>query len=264
MNKNLFSYFESAIRSLDFNEITNATQIPKSFLLDTDGELSSHYIPFDHVNTSAKIVLVGITPGFTQWKNAMKEAQIQLLGGATLESAHAAAKKVGAFSGTMRPNLIALLDSIGVQNWLKIDSCEKLFTKNSDLLQSTSILSHPIFVKGENYNGAPNMVRTIFLQKQIIEYFAKEAEQLKNALYVPLGPKVSEGLAWLVNQGVLNETQILDGLPHPSGANAERIAYFLGRKNKKDLSIKTNAEKLDEVRLTITKRVQLLSKSGAE
>ena len=263
MDKNLFSHYASAIRSLDLNKVTDAMQIPKSFLLGTDGGLSSHYIPFDHVNQSAKVVLVGITPGFTQWKNAMQEAQIQLLNGATLENAHAAAKNVGAFSGAMRPNLVALLDSIGVQKWLKIYSCDSLFTTNSYLVQSTSILSHPIFVNGANYSGAPNMIKTAFLQEQLLKYFAKEAEQLKTALYIPLGPKVSEGLGWLVKQGVLRDEQILNGLPHPSGANAERIAYFLGRKAKEALSIKTNAAQLDAVRTTITARMHLLGVSGA-
>ena len=35
-------------------------------------------------------------------------------------------------------------------------------------------------------------------------------------------------------------------MPHPSGANAERIAYFLGRKSREALCAKTDPAKLDQ------------------
>jgi hypothetical protein len=41
---------------------------------------------------------------------------------------------------------------------------------------------------------------------------------------------------------------VLNGLPHPSGANAERIAYFLGKKAKESLSVKTNPATLDSAK----------------
>ncbi|CAB3804771.1 hypothetical protein [Pararobbsia alpina] len=69
-------------------------------------------------------------------------------------------------------------------------------------MQTTSILRHPVFVDGANYNGTPNMVRTPFLLQ----------------------------LEWFEKRGLIPAGRILHGLPHPSGANAERIAYFLGRK----------------------------------
>ena len=37
--------------------------------------------------------------------------------------------------------------------------------------------------------------------------------------------------SWLVYQGLMPAAQMLSGLPHPSGANSERIQYFLGRKD---------------------------------
>lgn len=259
MDTNLFSQFAPAIRNVDLNKVTDASKIPSEFLLGTDGALTSHYIPFDYVNANAKVVLVGITPGFTQWKNAIREAQQQQLNGASMQDTREAAKRTGAFSGAMRPNLVAMLNAIGVQKWLKIASCETLFGINSELVQTTSILRHPIFVSGENYNGTPSMIKTPFLQKQLLEHFAQETTQLKNPVYIPLGPKVSEGLSWLVKEGVLKEDRILNGLPHPSGANAERIAYFLGRKDKDALSLKTNASQLDAVRSLLISRVIALS-----
>ena len=57
----------------------------------------------------------------------------------------------------------------------------------------------------------------------------------------------------------MKKDRILDGLPHPSGANAERIAYFLGRKNKDALSVKTNAEKLDHAKSSMIRKIQALN-----
>jgi hypothetical protein len=255
MDHKSFSHYAQAIRNLNLGAITSAAQIPAEFLLGRDGPLTAHYIPFDVVNPSAKVVLVGITPGFTQWKNAMAEAQRQLQAGASAEAARVAAKRTGAFSGAMRPNLISLLDAIGLQRWLGIDSCEALFGAHAGLVQTTSILRHPVFVNGENYNGTPSMIRTPFLQKQLLDHFAREAAELANPVYIPLGPKASEGLRWLAKEGVVKEDRILSGLPHPSGANAERIAYFLGRKDRSALSAKTSAVQLDAARAALLLRV---------
>jgi hypothetical protein len=77
----------------------------------------------------------------------------------------------------MRPNLVNLLNAIGLQRWLKIESCEALFGLHVDVVQTTSILRHSVFVNNENYNDAPNMVKTPFLRSQMLDYFAKEAAQ---------------------------------------------------------------------------------------
>lgn len=258
-NNNRFAQFAAAIQTLNLDRIGQPSDIPASFLLGQDSPLTSHYIPFDYVNPSARLVLVGITPGFTQWKNAMREAQRQLAAGVSMDAAHLAAKRTGAFSGAMRPNLIALLDHIGLHRWLGLASCEELFGAAAHLVQTTSILRHPVFVDGANYNGAPSMIRTPFLQQQIDRHFVEEAKSLGNAVFVPLGPKVSEGLDWLASRGVMPADRILHGLPHPSGANAERIAYFLGRKERSTLSAKTNAEKLDAVSQDLRSRVLQLA-----
>lgn len=253
-----FAKFAPIIRALQTEGITCPANIPASFLLASDGSLTSHYIPFDRVNASARLVLVGITPGFTQWKNAVKEAQRQLIAGASLDDAHERAKQTGAFSGAMRPNLVALLDCIGLHELLGLRSCADLSSSATHLVQSTSILRHPVFVNGQNYNGAPNMTRHPMLRQQILTHFAEEVEQVPNALFIPLGPRVSEGLDWLMAQGELSADRVLHGLPHPSGANAERIAYFLGRKPREHLSRKTDPDKLDAVRQVLSAKVQQL------
>jgi hypothetical protein len=254
----LFARHRDAIRTLDLAAVVDAHSIPPPFLLGREGRLSSHYLPFDHINTDARVVVAGICPGFTQWKNAMREAQRQLLAGAPDAGVLRAAKIAGAFSGPIRPNLVALLDAIGVQHWLGLAGCASLFGEHAHLVHVTSVLRQAIFVNGVNYNGTPDMVRNPFLRRHLLEYFAEEARRLPGAIYIPMGPRVSEALSWLAQQGVLDGERILHGLPHPSGANAERVAYFLGRKDRATLSSKTNGDQLDAVKAALLARMARL------
>jgi hypothetical protein len=102
------------------------------------------------------------------------------------------------------------------------------------------------------------MVTTPLLQSQLLDYFAAEAAQLPDAVYVPLGPRVGQALSWLARRGVLDEGRILHGIPHPSGANAERIAYFLGRKEKSALSSRTNGDQIDADRRALRAKMAVL------
>ncbi|MGZ5203188.1 MAG: hypothetical protein ACXWC4_25770, partial [Telluria sp.] len=198
----------------------------------------------------------------------MRAAQHGLREGRPLPALLRAAKYTGAFSGAIRPNLVALLDSVGLQRWLGIASCASLFGLDAHLMHVTGALRQPIFVddanKGRiNYNGAsPNMLTTPLLQEQLLAYFGQEAARLPDAVFVPLGPKVSLALSWLARRGVLDEARILHGIPHPSGANAERIAYFLGRKDKAALSSRTNGSQIDADRLALRDRMAALGMPG--
>jgi hypothetical protein len=254
-----FPSFRDLILDTDPDAVATPAQIPDGFLLAQAGALSAHYIPFDYVNRSARLVLVGISPGFVQWKNAVREARRRLALGAPADDVLRAAKYTGAFSGAIRPNLVALLDHVGLQRWLGIASCASLFGEHAHLMHVTAVLRHPIFVAGKNYNGAsPNMLTTPLLQAQLLDYFAAEAGALPDAVYVPLGPKVGLALDWLARRGVLAPERILHGIPHPSGANAERIAYFLGRKDKATLSSRTNGTQIDADRSALRARMAAL------
>ena len=256
----LFDRYADAIRRLDLAAIATSRDIPEQFLLERDGRYSSHYIPFESVNLGARVVVVGISPGFVQWKNAMREAQRQMALGADRDTVLRAARQAGAFSGAIRPNFVALLDAIGVQRWLGIASCATLFDLDADLVHIGAILRHPVFVDGKNYSGTPAMPRHAFLREETLRWFAHEAAALPDALYIPMGASVSEGLDWLAGQGIVKPERILHGLPHPSGANAERVAYFLGRKERAALSSKTNGAQLDAARQALLMQMEGLMK----
>ncbi len=255
----LFEHFSPIIKSLTREELKNSHVLRQKLKLADNENLQVCYAPFEYINTQARVVIVGITPGHTQMLNAVLTLKEQLVNGANKEEALIAAKKTAAFSGAMRPNLVALLDKIGLNQWLRINSCDALFAEAAHLVQTTSILRNPVFIKGENYNGHPSMVNNTLLKNQLITYFGEDVKALPDAVFVPLGDKVTDGLNFLASEGMLPKSQILEGLPHPSGANAERISYFLGKKDKNALSIKTNANKIDEAKEGITAKVLALS-----
>ncbi len=240
--------------ALDFT-----SSLPKELLLTSEGNLETFYAPFDHINAGARIVLCGITPGFQQASRALEEACRQLRQGATMEQAKVAAKATASFAGPMRSNLINMLDHVGVQRLLNIDSCARLFDSHRHLVHYTSALRYPVFVDGQNYSGSPAMLTRSSLRRQVETHLAEEIRLLgPQCLYVPLGPKVAEVFQYLQTNGLLKSEQILDGLPHPSGANAERISYFLGNKSREMLSTKTNPAALDKAKVRILEKLRKL------
>lgn len=212
--------------------------------LAEDGPLRVAYAPFEHVALNARLVVVGITPGRTQAIAAIRAAQVAFANGKTLAETLRSAKLTASFSGAMRSNLVAMLDGIGVAQHLGLKSAAELFTSGGERVHLTSALRYPVFKDGENYNGAPDMIRTPLLRRMIETHLAEEARLLPNALWLPLGPKAGQALRHLAGMGLLDPGRVLEGLPHPSGANGERVAVFMGRKAPEAASRQTNGPAL--------------------
>jgi hypothetical protein len=130
------------------------------------------------------------------------------------------------------------------------------------MVHFTSALRYPTFIKGENFNGQTSMLSSPILRSMIETLLAEEARQLPNAIWQPLGEKPVAALEHLVSLGILNARQIAPALPHPSGANAERISFFLGGKAEKDLSPKTNAARIKAQRAAVN--AFYLERAGAD
>jgi hypothetical protein len=78
---------------------------------------------------------------------------------------------------------------------------------------------------------------------------------LPDALRLPLGPKPTAALQYLVRLGVLARDRVLEGMPHPSGANGERIKFFLGEKPRAKLSRKTRPALIEAARKMLVAQV---------
>jgi hypothetical protein len=259
MDNTQFKQFSPVIRALTIGELAGDPSLNEKLRITQDGLVEVCYAPFEYINPKARIVIVGITPGRTQMLNALRECRRQLDVGVDDQQVLKAAKQTGAFSGAMRPNLVALLNQVGLQHWLGISSCDALFGESSSMVQTTSVLRNPVFVNGDNYNGTPNMLTHPLLKKQLLEGFGQDAKALPDAVFIPLGDKVAQALHFLADRGYITKERILDGLPHPSGANAERIAYFLGKKERSALSSKTSPAKLDQARDDLMLRIAALA-----
>jgi hypothetical protein len=90
----------------------------------------------------------------------------------------------------------------------------------------------------------------------LLEYFAEEARVLQRAVFLPLGPAVTDAIDWLVSEGRIDGSRVLSGMPHPSGANAERIHYMTGRKPRAQLSSKTEPDTLDRAREDLRAKIR--------
>lgn len=259
MESSLFSTFAPLLRDLSQDALLAEIETPEKLLLASDNfrgrRIDVAYSAFDFVNKNADVVIVGVTPGRQQMRNALLEAQRCLKSGMSEMEAMKAAKVFASFSGPMRSNLVAMLDAVGVAKTLGLSSTASLWSTDANRVHFTSALRYPVFVDGGNYSGAPSMLSVPLLQSQLKRWFTAEMIALPNAVFIPLGPNVAEAIETVAGDVGLSTNRILSGLPHPSGANAERIAFFLGRKRREELSSKVSPERLLAARQALDAKI---------
>lgn len=226
------SWCLSAQRETVMNLAQPDAQSP-DLLLWQQGPLSAYYAPWDWVNTSAKVMLVGITPGRHQATEALREARRCLLGGSSNEEALRCADAVGSFSGPMRSNLVSMLDGIGLAEALAIETTAVLFGTHHHLAAHVSAIDYPVFVNGGNYGGArPPLVGHPVLRSLVRAGFGARVTMAPNALVVPLGKAAQEAAGLLISEGILDPRRGLEGFPHPSGGNGWRKRQYTERREE--------------------------------
>ena len=212
-------------------KINKSTIINSKFLINAENNIKIYYAPFDYVNPKAKIMIVGITPGFQQ----MLQSFEVINEGKSLKEV----KDLSSFKGSMRTTLIKYLDDLEVNKTLKIKSCESLFDKDSKYLHTTSLVKYPVFDKGKNYSGV-NILKKKILLDFIEKNFLQELKTLKKSIIIPLGNTVSSTIEYLNNKYDLKLRCFLKGFPHPSGANARKNIQFKENKSSMIKLLKSN------------------------
>ncbi|HEY4384836.1 MAG TPA: hypothetical protein VGN34_10220, partial [Ktedonobacteraceae bacterium] len=160
----------------------------QDLLLWQENRISIYYAPRDWVNTAAKVMLVGITPGAHQAIEALREARRCLQAGLSNGEALRAANAVGSFSGPMRTNLVKMLDGIGVARVLGVGTSSRLFDTYHHLAAHVSAIDYPVFVDGKNYTGSnPPLVRHPVLRSLVVACLGVRVAMAPDALVVPLG-----------------------------------------------------------------------------
>ena len=218
---------KNLIQQIKLLETINQKNVKdRKFLLKKEKNIEIYYAPFDYINSKAKIVIVGITPGLQQ----MLQSYEVINQGKSLKEV----KDLSSFKGSMRTGLIKYLDELKINDILKIKSCESLFNKNSRYLHTTSLVKYPVFDKGKNYSGA-NILKKKILLDFIEKNFLEELKTLKKSIIIPLGNTVSSTIEYLNNKNNLKLRCFLKGFPHPSGANARKNIQF--KENKRNMKL---------------------------
>lgn len=223
------------------------------FSLGKEEKYSLQYIPFEHVNLEAKLVIVGITPGNNQLDLAYQTAQELLKEGRPVEEILTEVKKAGAFGGkSMKPNLLKMLRHFQFEKLLGIDDVESLWGPNAGLLHSTSVVPHAAFKDGERFNGGfDEIMASPLLKKCFLDCFVPSVREItEKALFVALGPCPQAALAWCIEKGALRQDQMLGSFCHPSSAGGSTTRYYLREVTKVELDpknpVRTRCEWLDQ------------------
>ena len=239
MKKTLKDYKE-IIKNLPIkNKYTKEELLTEDFLIDKNNNIEIYYAPHnEHFNKDAKIFIVGITPGFQQMSTAISTARKELEHTDNIEDIQYKCKVAGRFSGSLRKNIISMLDDLKLNELMNVNSTSELFDEKDYLLHTVSLIPYPVFVKKENYTGhTPKLIKNKFLMKYVYDNFINEFKRLENpenVLLIPLGKAVEEILLKLQEDKIIGENQILLGFPHPSGANVNRVKQF--EENKNDMT----------------------------
>jgi len=228
MTIGLFSRYALYIAALPSRDsLTKDDLLVSTFLLHKENGLEIYYAPFDYVNENAKIVLIGITPGWTQMEIGYRFAKQGLQQGMSPSEVCAYAKRHASFAGSMRKNLINMLDGLELSKALGIASSALLFSGHRDLLHTTSAIRYPVFVDRQNYTGhKPKLLKTPVLRRYVKEVLAAELRLISGALIIPLGKSVAAALRMLIDDGLLDSRRCLLEFPHPSGANGHRAKQY--------------------------------------
>ena len=195
---------------------------------------------FDYVNSEALIVIVGITPGNSQLLGERENKNKKEI------------KLENAFAGKMRKPLIKMLDYIGVNALCSISSCASLWNEDFYKVEMTSLLKDATYIVRKDGNkqmfkDVSRIDKSPKLKKMFNDGFLTDCEKYKNVkLFVACGPGVYDVLKGLHKHGSINVPII--GIAHPSGANAGRIACFLGDKDPLDASYEWCIERAEEAK----------------
>ena len=215
-------------------ELTKEDLTHTNFLIAKENNLEMYYSPHNLcINNKAKIVIIGITPGWTQMKKAFETfVALKAKGKVSLCIILKETKKAASFSGTMRSNVIDMLDECNLHGALGLPSTSYIFGENRSLLHTTSLIKFPVFYKDKNYTGhQPKIESSPLLSSYAYNDFLDEISSLpQSSLLIPLGKRVESIINELKQQGKITQ-DFLQGFPHPSGANGHRVKEFSKHKS---------------------------------
>ncbi len=216
------SYFKACL-NLNLDELKSAKDLPVDLKMVDSGRLSVYFAPFGLVHRqSFRVLFVGLTPGFNQVFEAIRVFQ-EAKG--DLEKFQSLAHSI-AFKGSMRRDIVAALDTLGLHRHLKIGSTSELFTAED--AQFCSLIRYPVFLNKnlKNYPGDSAVFKEKILKEMIEDYFIPILHRSGHSIIIPMGKWPSLILKELSKDDSTLESRVLFDFPHMSGANGHRKALF--------------------------------------
>jgi hypothetical protein len=186
------------MKLLDYERITELDAAP---MPDDEGLLSANriigkrgrftvvYGPFSgSPRPDALVAFLGLTPGYQQLQKATRIAREYPADSAERRSA---LRRSAAFNGSMRRNLIAMLDELGFPERLHINSTEYLFGEHMERMLATSALRYPVFVDNwKNYGGGPEVTQEPLFVEMLEDLLAPSlvgVPKATNRAFRPIG-----------------------------------------------------------------------------
>lgn len=197
---------------------------------------------FDYVNPKAEVVIVGITPGNSQLKGSREGMSPREI------------KRKYAFAGTLRKNMVRMLDYVGVNSLLKIDSCASFWEQDFDRVEMTSLLKDATYVVGKSgksmFKDTEIIAKSIELTEKYENGFVRDCEQYKQAkLFVACGQGVYDELMKLKERCIITAPVI--AIAHPSSNNAMRVLYYMGQLDSSLIWCKEKAKEAKDIIATM-------------
>ncbi len=208
-------------------------------IVASDGRYSLEYVPFEHVNVEARLVIVGITPGPTQRDDACEEAGRLLRQDLPDDEILRRVKKFAAFGGpTMRPNLERMIDALGIMTLIGGGRASELWEGKAHRLHATSVVPHAAFVKGKPFAGSFEEIQRVEVLRRSFERdFLPTLRYLRHdAYFIGLGPTPGAALSFAADKGLIDRSRILGWLAHPSKSGGSQVSIYLGEKKVEELN----------------------------
>jgi hypothetical protein len=98
-------------------------------------------------------------PRWSKGRSGLTAAREAFSAGMGLNETLGHVDRKGSFAGTMRNNMVQMLDELGMAAALDIPSTAALLAEADQYVHTTSALCYPVFVDAKNYGGANPEVR---------------------------------------------------------------------------------------------------------
>lgn len=203
-----------------------------------DGCYRMCYVPHEHRNSGARLVLVSTTPGHTHVRLAARVTQ-QLLRahtpGRVIQRENKRHVELG--GQLVRPNLIRMLDHFGVPQLLGMPGAASLWDEGFEHLHPMALLPYATTRRGLAFDGPiEELLDTPLLRDTFETHFLTDVTRIRrDALYIALGRTAWAGLQQAVSRGLLTPQQLLGMMPVPARAGS-MVRYFLRELAPQDLS----------------------------